>query len=148
MFRAIMMIESAGNPSVISPAGAVGLMQVMIDTARSQFPAGTSDAEIRETLLDPQSNMEIAANVLEEMRSRAGGSTDNLVAMYNGGTAAILPSANCPGIQAYQCPWDSDGCWGTARTDCTPNTGFQETRNYVANYNAIRACMTAGTCAP
>jgi hypothetical protein len=146
LYRALMMIESAGDPSVISPAGAVGLMQVMVATARPHFPDGTSDADIRAALLDPVKNTQVAANVLEDMRSRAGGSEDNLVAMYNGGGAAILPSANCPGILAYQCPWDSDGCWGTTRTDCTPNTGFIETRNYVANYKAIRACMNIGTC--
>ena len=60
---------------------------------------------------------------------------DLALAAYNGGAGANSPSSDCPGQKRWQCVWDSPGCYNTGKTDCTPNTGYIETRNYVKNIN-------------
>lgn len=143
--QAIMAIESNGVPGVISPKGAVGLMQIMPSTARvlDSSLSGLSDAEVTAKLKDPVYNMQLGVKLYAQDYRYYSGDFEKITAAYNGGRGANGSSRDCPGLMRWQCVWDSSGCYGTANTNCTPNTGYKETRNYVANVRSVT--QTLGT---
>lgn len=77
--RAIIRIESNGNPKAVSPKGAVGLMQLMPDTyaeLRIRYGLG-ADAT------DPHDNIIAGTAYLRDMHERFG--TAGFIAAYNAG---------------------------------------------------------------
>ena len=78
--RAVMRVESDFNPTVVSRAGAMGLMQLMPKTARSM---GVSDPfDVRQNILGGARYLRILAN-------RFKGDLVLTVAAYNAGEAAV-----------------------------------------------------------
>lgn len=74
---AIIQEESAFRPQVQSPYGAQGLMQVVRRWHRDKLhPA--------ESLFDPEVNIRVGADVLEEYLQRAGGDLDRALRKYSG----------------------------------------------------------------
>lgn len=80
LVRAVLMAESAGDPTAISLAGAQGLMQLMPGTAAG---CGISDA------FDPPQNVQCGAAYLKELLHRYKGSVTLAVAAYNAGPGAV-----------------------------------------------------------
>jgi len=78
--RAIMRVESDFNPTVISRAGAMGLMQLMPMTARSM---GVSDP------FDVRQNIHGGARYLRILANRFMGDLVLTVAAYNAGESAV-----------------------------------------------------------
>jgi soluble lytic murein transglycosylase-like protein len=78
--RAVMRVESDFNPTVISRAGAMGLMQLMPMTARSM---GVSDP------FDVRQNIHGGARYLRILANRFRGDLVLTVAAYNAGEAAV-----------------------------------------------------------
>lgn len=77
--RAVIRIESNGNPKAVSPKGAVGLMQVMPDTyAELRVRCGLGADPT-----DPHDNIVAGTAYLRDMRERFG--TAGLIAAYNAG---------------------------------------------------------------
>ncbi len=77
--RAVIRVESNGNPNALSPKGAVGLMQVMPDTyaeLRVRYGLGAD-------VTDPHDNIVAGTAYLRDMRKRFG--TGGFLAAYNGG---------------------------------------------------------------
>jgi len=77
--RAVMRIESAGDPRAISPVGAMGLMQIMPKTfadLRARHRLGTDP-------YDPRDNILAGAAYLREMLDRYG--SPGFLAAYNAG---------------------------------------------------------------
>ena len=77
--EAIMRVESAGNPSATSPAGAMGLMQIMPDTWRAlsaRYGLGIDGYQ-------PHDNIIGGAGYLRELLDRYG--TPDFLAAYNAG---------------------------------------------------------------
>jgi membrane-bound lytic murein transglycosylase B len=77
--RAVMTVESAGNPKAVSPKGAMGLMQLMPDTwsaLRVQYHLGNNP-------FDPCDNILGGAAYLRELFDRFGAS--GFLAAYNAG---------------------------------------------------------------
>jgi hypothetical protein len=77
--NAVMMLESGGSVRAISPAGAMGLMQIMPDTwadLRSRHGFGVDP-------LDPRDNILAGAAYLREMHDRYG--SPGFLAAYNAG---------------------------------------------------------------
>ncbi len=80
LVRAVLMAESAGDPSAISLAGAQGLMQLMPGTAAG---CGISDS------FDPNQNVQCGAGYLKQMLDRYHGNVTLAVAAYNAGPGAV-----------------------------------------------------------
>jgi len=78
--RAVMRVESDFNPTVVSRAGAMGLMQLMPQTARSM---GVSDP------FDARQNILAGARYLRILANRFRGDLVLTVAAYNAGEGAV-----------------------------------------------------------
>jgi soluble lytic murein transglycosylase-like protein len=80
LVRAVLMAESAGNPSAISVAGAQGLMQLMPGTAAS---CGIANA------FDPTENVECGTGYLHSLLRHYHNNVTLAVAAYNAGPGAV-----------------------------------------------------------
>ena len=83
-----MQAESAFDPSAVSRAGAMGLMQLMPATAK-RF--GVADPE---QLRDPEVNVETAARYLSHLRRLFDGNWTLITAAYNAGEGAVRRYGN------------------------------------------------------
>lgn len=95
---AIMAIESGGNPNAKSPAGAVGLMQIM-----PNYHANRA-AKYGGNLWDPRVNVFTAADLLRDLYKRYG-SWDKAVAAYFGAIDAygnITGARDAVGTSGHQ----------------------------------------------
>lgn len=81
LLHAVIRVESAYNPSAISSAGAVGLMQLMPDTARRY---GVSDRN------DPAQNVEGGAHYLKDLLAMFDADLTLAIAAYNAGENAVI----------------------------------------------------------
>jgi soluble lytic murein transglycosylase len=84
----VMRQESAFDPDVVSPARAVGLMQLLPETARATAAAGGlahDDAK----LTVPAQNITLGTLYLRELLDKLGGKETLAVAAYNAGPEAI-----------------------------------------------------------
>ncbi|MBV9719113.1 MAG: lytic transglycosylase domain-containing protein [Candidatus Eremiobacteraeota bacterium] len=80
LIRAVLMAESAGNPSALSGAGAQGLMQLMPGTA-----AGCGIANP----FDPTQNVQCGTGYLRSLLHRYHENVTLAVAAYNAGPGAV-----------------------------------------------------------
>jgi soluble lytic murein transglycosylase-like protein len=84
LLHAIAHVESRHNPQAVSPAGALGLMQVMPDTAR-RF--GVDDP--RRDLFDPLVSLQVGSAYLKTLQGRFGNNLALVLAAYNAGEGAV-----------------------------------------------------------
>jgi soluble lytic murein transglycosylase-like protein len=96
LIRAVISAESGYNPSEISRAGAVGLMQLMPETARRY---NVVDAR------DPEQNIRGGAQYLRDLLRMFNDDLHLAVAAYNAGEQAVIKYGNrippYPETQAY-----------------------------------------------
>lgn len=87
---AVIKCESSWNPTATSSAGAIGLMQVMPDTARSLVEMGLVDGSAWDAgdLTDPSTNIEFGCAYLGYLQGRLS-STEEMVAAYNAGIGTV-----------------------------------------------------------
>ncbi|WAR43859.1 transglycosylase SLT domain-containing protein [Methylomonas rapida] len=81
LLHAVIQAESAYNPQAISSAGAVGLMQLMPDTARRY---GVSDRR------DPEQNVDGGTRYLKDLLAMFNSNLKLAVAGYNAGEGAVM----------------------------------------------------------
>ena len=85
---AVMREESTFRPAIRSPAGAVGLLQIMPATARRVgLERGVAEADAR--LTDPATNIRLGAFYLATLLARYGGNAPRAIAGYNAGEEAV-----------------------------------------------------------
>ena len=89
LIKAIAATESGFNPRAVSPAGAVGLMQVMPDTARLLGLRDDNRQTVAEKLTDSSTNIQLGARYLGQLLRQFGGRTHLAVAAYNAGPGAV-----------------------------------------------------------
>ncbi len=93
--KGVVQQESDGNPNAISPAGALGLSQLMPGTARAMAAelgmrdvAGMSDEDLRTRLLsDKALNIQLGQRYFQQQVNRYGGYIPAALAAYNAGPA-------------------------------------------------------------
>ena len=88
LVSAIAQVESSGNQLAISPAGAIGVMQLMPDTA----------AALGVDPYDLESNIDGGAKYIKSLLNDFGGDVRKAVAAYNAGPNAVR---NYGGVPPY-----------------------------------------------
>jgi soluble lytic murein transglycosylase len=103
--------ESNFRSSAVSPAGAVGLMQVMPGTASSIARSNGLGYSLS-NLFDPTLNLEFGQSFIEQMRrsSHTGGQLPKVIASYNAGPLpvgrwAAIPAQNDPILWIESIPY-------------------------------------------
>lgn len=79
----IMALESGGKPNAGSPAGAMGLMQLIHSTAESMAGRDLTTDEI----YDPQTNLQLGVKFLSQLWERYKGDPIKMAFAYNAGSA-------------------------------------------------------------
>ena len=87
LLDALVAVESAYRPDIVSPAGAMGLAQLMPATARA---LGVFDP------FDPRANVDGGARFLRAILDRSR-STTLALAAYNAGPKAVIRAGGVPG---------------------------------------------------
>ncbi|WP_456418478.1 lytic transglycosylase domain-containing protein [Thiolapillus sp.] len=85
LLHAIAHVESRYNPHAVSPAGAIGLMQVMPATA---LRFGLENPETR--LFDPMDNLLVSSLYLRALYRHFGNDLTLVLAAYNAGENAVI----------------------------------------------------------
>ena len=93
LLRAVVDAESGFNPNETSKTGAMGLMQLMPDTARSVGVAN---------VLNPYQNLTGGAKYLNQMIKRYDGNVALALAAYNAGPGKVDKARGIPNIPETQ----------------------------------------------
>ena len=89
LLQALMREESALDPRALSWAGAVGLTQLMLPTAREMARALRIRAPSAEQLQNPSTNIQLGAAYLARLLQRFDGNVALALASYNAGEGAV-----------------------------------------------------------
>ncbi len=90
LVHAIIQVESQYNPHAISRKGAMGLMQLVPETARKY---GVRN------IFDPEQNIEGGVNYLKHLMELFGGDLPLSLAAYNAGENSVLRYGGIPSFQ-------------------------------------------------
>lgn len=93
LLDALVAQESSYNPAAVSSKRAVGLTQLMPDTARS---LGVNDP------FDPAQNLQGGAKYLAQMLKRFNGNVESALAAYNAGPGAVQRYGGVPPYKETQ----------------------------------------------
>jgi soluble lytic murein transglycosylase len=89
LVQALMREESALDPRALSPAGAVGLTQLMLPTAQEVARQLRLGKVTRASLADPSLNIRLGSRYLGDLVRRFDGSVPLALAAYNAGGGAV-----------------------------------------------------------
>jgi soluble lytic murein transglycosylase-like protein len=94
LLQALIAAESAFNTNAVSVKGAIGLMQIMPDTARRFGFDSDRWASIETKLTDPKTNIRIGTRYLRLLMDMFPGQLDLVLASYNAGEGAVQKAGN------------------------------------------------------
>jgi len=94
LLQALVATESGFNALAISPKGAIGLMQVMPDTAARFGLSAEPRLPIQRKLADPALNIKTGARYLRYLMNLFPGRLDLVLASYNAGEGAVQRAGN------------------------------------------------------
>ncbi len=87
---AISHQESRFSPWVESAANAIGLMQVIVPTAKRYLKRGQSYQKISELLREPDTNIKVGSAYIRELKARFRGNLMATVGSYNAGELMMI----------------------------------------------------------
>jgi soluble lytic murein transglycosylase-like protein len=90
LLKALIATESGFDAKAVSPKGAVGLMQVMPETAQRYGVTGDKKTPVEKKLFDPAVNIKAGAKYLRYLLDLFPGRLDLALAAYNAGEGAVL----------------------------------------------------------
>jgi len=93
LLHAVMAVESGFRPGAISQKGAMGLMQLMPDTARMMY--------VRD-VWSPEENIDGGARYLRVLANQYGGDLMKTLAAYNAGPEAVKRAGGVPSYPETQ----------------------------------------------
>jgi soluble lytic murein transglycosylase-like protein len=93
LVREVVRKESGFNPCVVSPKGAIGMMQLMPDTAAS---LGVDDP------FNPRQNIDGGVRMLKRLLDKYKGRPDLALAAYNAGEGAVDANQSVPNYEETQ----------------------------------------------
>jgi Transglycosylase SLT domain len=94
LLQAIIVAESGFDPLAVSPKGAIGLMQLMPDTAKRFGVKADKNKTIEEKLRDPKTNIYAGARYLRVLINLFPGKLELAIASYNAGEGAVQKYGN------------------------------------------------------
>ncbi len=124
LLRAVMRIESVQDRTILSPVGAIGLMQIMPRTGLRIAAARELPRFTVLDLLRPSTNIDFAAWYLRSLLTRFDGRIPLAVAAYNGGPHNVRR-------------------WMATHSSATPLAAFLETIPFEETRRYVRRVMGA-----
>lgn len=118
LIAAIIRVETNYRTGRESKKGAIGLMQLMPDTAKWALEqAKLPDVSMERLKNEPSANIELGTWYLHSLSGQFGDNRAAVIAAYNAGPGKVQS-------------WLEDGSWNGSEED-TKNIPFGETRHYV-----------------
>lgn len=90
LLQAVIATESGFDPGAVSPKGAVGLMQLIPETAERFGVRPMGKQSVSERLTDPRTNIQAGSRYLAWLINYFNGDVRLAVAAYNAGEGAVL----------------------------------------------------------
>ena len=90
LLQAVIATESGFDPQAVSPKGAVGLMQLIPETAERFGVRPLGKQSVSERLTDPRTNIQAGSRYLAWLINYFNGDLRLAVAAYNAGEGAVL----------------------------------------------------------
>jgi len=87
--EAVVIAESSGNPTAVSSAGAVGLMQLMIPTATEMAGRPRDEPLSRDELFDSELNLDLGCRYLHYLGKLFHGDRKLVLMAYNAGQGRV-----------------------------------------------------------
>ncbi len=94
LLQALIATESGFDAGAVSPKGAIGLMQIMPDTARRFGVDTDKKMAIERKLADPKINVKTGSRYLRLLLDMFPGRLDLALASYNAGEGAVQKAGN------------------------------------------------------
>jgi len=94
LLKALIATESGFDASAVSPKGAVGLMQVIPETANRYGLMGNRRVSIQTKLKDPHTNLQTGTRYLRDLLNMFPGELELALAAYNAGEGAVQRAGN------------------------------------------------------
>lgn len=132
----IMQAESRGNQNAVSPKGALGVMQLMPETAEETSRELGIPYSKERLATDPNYNAALGTAYINKMLGRFDGNQTLAVAAYNAGPGMVddwINGTNKTGKNPSKVQLPDPRQGGTAAQEFIQRIPFQETRNYTAN---------------
>lgn len=94
LLQALIVAESGFDPLAVSPKGAIGLMQLMPDTAKRFGVNADKKNSVEQKLRDPKTNINAGAKYLRTLINMFPGKLELAIASYNAGEGAVQKYGN------------------------------------------------------
>jgi Transglycosylase SLT domain len=94
LLQAIIVAESGFDHLAVSPKGAIGLMQLMPDTAKRFGVKADKNKTVEDKLRDPKTNINAGARYLRALINMFPGKLELAIASYNAGEGAVQKYGN------------------------------------------------------
>jgi soluble lytic murein transglycosylase-like protein len=89
LVKAVIAVESAFDPAAVSPKGALGLMQLTLDTGARYGVVADKQRSAEQKLLDPAINLSIGTRYLRDLLALFANDLGLALAAYNAGEQTV-----------------------------------------------------------
>jgi hypothetical protein len=94
LLQALIVAESGFDPMAVSPKGAIGLMQLMPETAKRFGVNADKKNSVEQKLRDPKTNINAGSKYLRVLINMFPGQLELAIASYNAGEGAVQKYGN------------------------------------------------------